>query len=1126
MSNVPYDGSGPTVAPDTRAPDDFQRIDASPDAFGAAIGRGLQQFGAGVEQAQKFQGQVRGDDAYNTYADQANKILRGDSSKQVAGPDGTMVPDSGYFGLKGSAAVQARAGVEQQLADLRTAGRQGLSPEAALQYDAQTRRLATGNSERLAQHADQQEVVYQQGVHQGSADNSLTGISVNPLDGDSVAHHTADLINARINAVRLAGGGAEQQTAAVTLARQQATMAQVEAVAGTDPQKALEILNAKKVDAGSAYAPAVERLQGKAYLKQGNDVADAVFKGQPVPGQAQPAPPQDAAPAALTANGLPQEGPMPPARGDGGTAPTQPAAPPAAAAPTVSPAHPDFVSAQQLKAADAAADARGKKPTLSAADKAADADYQKMVDRYKASHGIPRTTGIDIPKLPDDPAGGVASPGAIQAGQPKPQQPGNAPNTPVSGAQSYPTLIVNPKTGRADTSGAPEIDRSAASPAPVAAAQPPEHNRDVSPAPVAHPSTLAIPYFAQSFENDRSHSLPAPIAGAAALPYFNKAGAAYGISGSYLARTWQIESNSGKSKGASSAGALGDFQFIPSTWAKYGNGGNRMDFGASTMAAVRLAADNKANLTRSLGREPSDAELYLAHQQGAAGAAKLLSNPNARAGDIVGNQAVSGNGGDPNMTARAFASIWLNKFNGIKPSDNAVPMFASGFGTGQPYFGGPPPAGVLPPMMPDAMVPPPPAAAQAMAPLQPQDQAVPRAMQAPAPPQIAEQPTFRDPKADAYARIEAMDVPQEVKQHAFQRLGQIYQEQDLATEQTQRMKKARSDQAYGGYTQRALNGEMGPGILRQIANDPSLLPETKWTLSNAITAESKRQGEDREAKNFGSGYARTLSAITAGPDDPSRISDPTQVLHMVHDGSLTLAGADKLIGAMRLGARSADDHAVEVARAGVIKSMHEKMSFESPEIHLRDRTGESAFNERFVPQYEAGFDKWVKAGKDPWDYVNDTKSAEALADRLRSKRSMDADRLQALDHGGEVPATMAPNPFTPDSAAGVNGQGPPASPPAAATAPARPPQPTPPSPPATNPEGWAAIAQAPPVASDGQPWPVTNWAGAVAALKANPTEANRRAFDRRFGPAGYRADDVLQRLAPKSPMGDEPMGGL
>lgn len=142
------------------------------------------------------------------------------------------------------------------------------------------------------------------------------------------------------------------------------------------------------------------------------------------------------------------------------------------------------------------------------------------------------------------------------------------------------------------------------------------------------------------------------------------AGKKYGISPDYMARTFQIESGGNPNAYNAQSKAAGPFQFVPSTGAKYLNGASPFDVAGSADAAARLAADNKASLTKTLGREPTDAELYIAHQQGAVGAAKLLANPNARAGDLVGNSAIAANGGNPNAPASAFTSLWTTKFNG------------------------------------------------------------------------------------------------------------------------------------------------------------------------------------------------------------------------------------------------------------------------------------------------------------------------------------------------------------------------------------------------------------------------------------------------------------------------------
>jgi hypothetical protein len=135
----------------------------------------------------------------------------------------------------------------------------------------------------------------------------------------------------------------------------------------------------------------------------------------------------------------------------------------------------------------------------------------------------------------------------------------------------------------------------------------------------------------------------------------------------FLARTAQIESSMNPQAKNPNSSAGGLFQFIDGTAADY-NLGNKFDPKDATRAAAELAWDNKEALTKALGRDPTAAELYLAHQQGSGGASKLLANPSARAADIVGEQAVRLNGGDASMTAGDFAGKWLTKFDGARPS--------------------------------------------------------------------------------------------------------------------------------------------------------------------------------------------------------------------------------------------------------------------------------------------------------------------------------------------------------------------------------------------------------------------------------------------------------------------------
>jgi Transglycosylase SLT domain len=72
--------------------------------------------------------------------------------------------------------------------------------------------------------------------------------------------------------------------------------------------------------------------------------------------------------------------------------------------------------------------------------------------------------------------------------------------------------------------------------------------------------------------------------------YYLEAQQRYGVDASYLASINFIESNFGRINGPSSANAQGPMQFLPSTWASYGEGGDIMDPHAAILAAARYLA--------------------------------------------------------------------------------------------------------------------------------------------------------------------------------------------------------------------------------------------------------------------------------------------------------------------------------------------------------------------------------------------------------------------------------------------------------------------------------------------------------------------------------------------------------
>jgi len=180
MAQVPYNPVA-EVAPDVRSPDDYLRVQSSPDMFGGLLARGLEQAGAGASKASQFFGQVAADDASNNFQDFANKLLHGDPSKTITGPDGQPQQDTGYLGLKGRAALDARPNIESQLDEYLKSTRSGLtSAEQQLQFDNFSRRYRSYVAGQIGTHADDQSQLWFQQVNKSSSDLALQHIAADP----------------------------------------------------------------------------------------------------------------------------------------------------------------------------------------------------------------------------------------------------------------------------------------------------------------------------------------------------------------------------------------------------------------------------------------------------------------------------------------------------------------------------------------------------------------------------------------------------------------------------------------------------------------------------------------------------------------------------------------------------------------------------------------------------------------------------------------------------------------------------------------------------------------------------------------------------------------------------------
>lgn len=92
---------------------------------------------------------------------------------------------------------------------------------------------------------------------------------------------------------------------------------------------------------------------------------------------------------------------------------------------------------------------------------------------------------------------------------------------------------------------------------------------------------------------------PAAAPAASSIPrnyraLYQQAGRDYGIPWTALAAIGKVESDHGRNDGPSSAGALGPMQFLPSTWAIYGDDGNIDDPADAIPAAARYLLANGA----------------------------------------------------------------------------------------------------------------------------------------------------------------------------------------------------------------------------------------------------------------------------------------------------------------------------------------------------------------------------------------------------------------------------------------------------------------------------------------------------------------------------------------------------
>ena len=177
-----------------------------------------------------------------------------------------------------------------------------------------------------------------------------------------------------------------------------------------------------------------------------------------------------------------------------------------------------------------------------------------------------------------------------------------------------------------------------------------------------------------------------------------------------LAVVLMLESGGDPNARNPKSSVLGAYQFLPSTARSVGlDPGERADPYLALLGAARLQKQNTDFLRTNIGREPKPFEVYLAHQQGAAGAAALIRGGSKKAIDVldglnnvsrdIARQAIVNNGGRADTTAEQFVEIVREFYNKSATSKYSFPAgqkwiahvaenqgMKPGFLEGDPYF--------------------------------------------------------------------------------------------------------------------------------------------------------------------------------------------------------------------------------------------------------------------------------------------------------------------------------------------------------------------------------------------------------------------------------------------------------
>ena len=293
MADVPYNpGTVRTVAPDApRAP--YQRGDAQPAAFGVggdsqALARGLMQISrtigtvdADAEREKERYDATAADSGFTRLQTFGANLLHGDPTRTTPGPDGKPMPDLGYFGTEGAAAMRASPEIVKAFDSQARTIAATLTPTQREIFDKASARYRNSLVADVNGYANKQQTAWEIQENKASIAASERIIAVSLDNPQALASAFSDIQNnyARIAEINGAEPGSATWNDALAKAREVGLSTQIQAEAVRDPLKAQRILDKNRQFLGTAAVPLEKDLRAPVMKANARTEADRIIAG-------------------------------------------------------------------------------------------------------------------------------------------------------------------------------------------------------------------------------------------------------------------------------------------------------------------------------------------------------------------------------------------------------------------------------------------------------------------------------------------------------------------------------------------------------------------------------------------------------------------------------------------------------------------------------------------------------------------------------------------------------------------------------------------------------------------------------------------------------------------------------